>query len=54
METRRYDEAFLIVIRRHLQHRVGVLVQPVHYREPQNVGNARHVKIAPGIYYYES
>ena len=54
VEIWRYDDAFNIVTSRHFQHRVGAFVQPLRYPEPKAIGNDRYVKIAPGIYYYES
>jgi hypothetical protein len=54
VETRRYDRSFLVVTARWQQHRVGVLVQPLDYPEPKSVGNDRHIKLAPGIYFYSS
>jgi hypothetical protein len=54
VETWRDGQQFLIVTARHLQHRVGVVIQPLSYPEPTNSGDSRYVRIAPGIYFYES
>ena len=54
VETWRSDHSFLIVTARHLQHRTGIRVQPLSYPEPTSVGNDRHIKLAPGIYFYSS
>ena len=54
VETWRDGQQFLIVTARHLQHRVGVVIQPIGYPEPTSGGDSRYVRIAPGIYFYES
>jgi hypothetical protein len=51
VETLRYDRSFFIVTARSLQHRIGVLVQPLDYPEPTNSPSATHTKLAPGIYF---
>ena len=54
IETWRYGQQIVIDTARHLQHRVGVVIQPVNHPEPTNGGGSRYVRIAPGIYFYES
>src|SRR5688500_10449395 len=54
VETWRHDSQFVIVTARHMQHRVGIAVQPTNYPEPQSVGGSPYTRIAPDIYYYES
>jgi hypothetical protein len=54
VETWRYGQQIVIVTARHLQHRVGVAIQPIGHPEPTSVGGSRYVRIAPGIYFYES
>ena len=54
IETWRYGQQFIIVTERHLQHRVGVAIQPIDHPEPTNIGGSRYVWIAPGIYFYEN
>ena len=54
VETWRDGQQFTIVTARHLQHRVGVIIQPIDHPEPTSDGDIRYVRIAPGIYFYES